>query len=103
MFFFHDTATAVIYTYLHPLSLHDALPICRVACAVGAGLASLLAFALLWSKRADVFGGETEVQTLTWLPDLGLNLSLRLDGLGFLFALLILGIDRKSTRLNSSH
>jgi len=29
---------------------------------------------------------------LPWLPELGLNLSLRLDGLGFLFALLILGI-----------
>ncbi|BAP80526.1 NADH:ubiquinone oxidoreductase subunitL/multisubunit Na+/H+ antiporter MnhA subunit [Pseudomonas sp. MT-1] len=64
----------------------------RSACAFGAGLAPLLALALLLSKRADVFGGETEVQTLTWLPDLGLNLSLRLDGLGFLFALLILGI-----------
>ena len=64
----------------------------RSACAFGAGLAPLLALALLLSKRADVFGGETEVQTLTWLPSLGLNLSLRLDGLGFLFALLILGI-----------
>src|SRR3546814_11674906 len=26
-FFFHDTATTEIYTYLHTLSLHDALPI----------------------------------------------------------------------------
>src|SRR3546814_12029275 len=26
-FFFNDTATTEIYTYLHPLSLHDALPI----------------------------------------------------------------------------
>src|SRR3546814_13615573 len=26
-FFFNDTATTKIYTYLHPLSLHDALPI----------------------------------------------------------------------------
>src|SRR3546814_20531270 len=26
-FFFNDTATTVIYTYLHTLSLHDALPI----------------------------------------------------------------------------
>ena len=65
----------------------------RSACAFGAGLAPLLALALLLSKRAAVFGGETEVQTLPWLPELGLNLSLRLDGLGFLFALPILGID----------
>src|SRR3546814_17906262 len=27
MFLFHDTATTEIYTYRHPLSLHDALPI----------------------------------------------------------------------------
>src|SRR3546814_12511332 len=28
-FFFNDTATTEIYTYLHTLSLHDALPIYR--------------------------------------------------------------------------
>src|SRR3546814_14354401 len=27
-FFFNDTANTQIYTYLHSLSLHDALPIC---------------------------------------------------------------------------
>lgn len=64
----------------------------RSACAFGAGLAPLAALVLLLSKRAEVFAGETEIQTLPWLPELGLNLSLRLDGLGFLFALLILGI-----------
>src|SRR3546814_10677305 len=36
-FFFKDTATAEIYTYCHPLSLHAALPICddgeRIAAA----------------------------------------------------------------------
>src|SRR3546814_13001635 len=31
VFFFNDTATTEIYTYLHTLSLHDALPICAVA------------------------------------------------------------------------
>src|SRR3546814_3761697 len=30
LFFFHDTATTVIYTDLHTLSLHDALPICSM-------------------------------------------------------------------------
>src|SRR3546814_10591810 len=29
IFFFNDTATTEIYTYCHPLSLHDALPILR--------------------------------------------------------------------------
>src|SRR5881227_4390312 len=28
-FFFNDTATTEIYTTVHTLSLHDALPICR--------------------------------------------------------------------------
>jgi TatD DNase family protein len=31
VFFFNDTATTEIYTELHTLSLHDALPICRAA------------------------------------------------------------------------
>src|SRR3546814_10175318 len=35
--FFNDTATTEIYTYLHTLSLLDALPIC----AAGAGLSSM--------------------------------------------------------------
>src|SRR3546814_18344364 len=34
MFFFKDTATTEIYTYLHTLSLHDALPIFRRLSAV---------------------------------------------------------------------
>src|SRR3546814_11925870 len=31
-FFFYGTATTEIYTYLHTLSLHDALPISPVLC-----------------------------------------------------------------------
>src|SRR3546814_18836988 len=30
-FFCNDPATTEIYTYCHPLSLHDSLPICRLA------------------------------------------------------------------------
>src|SRR3546814_5272794 len=33
-FFFNDTATTEIYTYWHTLSLHDALPISRMALAI---------------------------------------------------------------------
>src|SRR3546814_1855819 len=33
-FFLHDTPTTEIYTYGHTLSLHDALPIYCIACAV---------------------------------------------------------------------
>src|SRR3546814_5392074 len=34
LFFFNDTTTTEIYTYLHTLSLHDALPICQSGVAV---------------------------------------------------------------------
>src|SRR3546814_18016425 len=34
-FYFIDTATTYIYTYLHPLSLHDALPISGASGFVG--------------------------------------------------------------------
>jgi multicomponent K+:H+ antiporter subunit A len=64
----------------------------RSACAVAAGLAPLTALVLLLSQQSAVFSGELLKVKLEWLPALGLNLSLRLDGLGFLFALLILGI-----------
>src|SRR3546814_5100517 len=37
VFLFSDTATTEIYTYGHTLSLHDALPIYRVAVAAHAG------------------------------------------------------------------
>ncbi|MDX1298932.1 MAG: proton-conducting transporter membrane subunit, partial [Pseudomonas sp.] len=64
----------------------------RSACAAAASLAPLTALVLLLSQQSAVFSGELLRVKLEWLPSLGLNLSLRLDGLGFLFALLILGI-----------
>ncbi|HUE94179.1 monovalent cation/H+ antiporter subunit A [Pseudomonas sp.] len=64
----------------------------RSACAAAAGIAPLTALVLLLSQQSSVFSGELLKFKLEWLPALGLNLSLRLDGLGFLFALLILGI-----------
>lgn len=64
----------------------------RSACTVATALAPLAALVLLLSQQSAVFAGELLKVQLQWLPALGLNLSLRLDGLGFLFALLILGI-----------
>ncbi|HZX17609.1 MAG TPA: monovalent cation/H+ antiporter subunit A [Pseudomonas sp.] len=64
----------------------------RSACAAAAALAPLTALVLLLSQQSAVFAGDLLKFKLEWLPTLGLNLSLRLDGLGFLFALLILGI-----------
>jgi multicomponent K+:H+ antiporter subunit A len=64
----------------------------RSACTVATALAPLAALVLLLTQQSAVFAGQVLKVKLEWLPALGLNLSLRLDGLGFLFALLILGI-----------
>lgn len=49
---------------------------------------------LLWlaTKAGQVFAGQVVLNSWQWIGLLGLNFSLRLDGLSFLFALLILGI-----------
>src|SRR5690606_8653809 len=64
----------------------------RLTCALTAALGPLLALTLLLGERSGGVAGETLVFNQPWLSELGFNLSLRLDGLGFLFALLILGI-----------
>lgn len=55
-------------------------------------MAPLIGLILLLGQRGTVFAGQTLTASYSWLPEIGINLSLRLDGLGFLFALLILGI-----------
>jgi multicomponent K+:H+ antiporter subunit A len=64
----------------------------RTQSAVAAGGAAGASFLLLASLFPRVIGGETPRLDLPWMPSIGLELSLRLDGLGLLFALLILGI-----------
>lgn len=64
----------------------------RTLCAASAGVAPLIGLILLLGQRGTVFAGQTLTASYSWLPEIGINLSLRLDGLGFLFALLILGI-----------
>ena len=49
-------------------------------------------FLLLLSVWPAIRGGETFLHSWTWLPDLGLTLSLTLDGLSWLFGSLIAGI-----------
>ena len=64
----------------------------RDACALAAGLTSLLAFVGLMTHAPAIFSGEVIHARLDWLPQLGLSANFFLDGLGFLFATLILGI-----------
>jgi multicomponent K+:H+ antiporter subunit A len=64
----------------------------RNASAWTAGAILAIALALLLMYAGDVFSGDVVRASWPWLPQAGLNVSLRLDGLGWLFALLILGI-----------
>ena len=57
-----------------------------------AGLVAAAALAVLLRLAPGVFAGDVLVVSWPWFPAIGLNLSFRLDGLGFLFALLNLGI-----------
>ncbi|MGC1495028.1 MAG: monovalent cation/H+ antiporter subunit A [Sulfitobacter sp.] len=53
---------------------------------------SLAAFIGLLTNLPMVLAGEVVTARVDWMPTLGLNFTLMLDGLGFFFALLILGI-----------
>ncbi|HSM10105.1 MAG TPA: monovalent cation/H+ antiporter subunit A [Lysobacter sp.] len=57
-----------------------------------AGLAPLLGLVLLGVMTAPVFGGEVPQVSHAWIPQIGLAFSLRLDGLAWMFALMVLGI-----------
>ncbi|MFN5997434.1 MAG: monovalent cation/H+ antiporter subunit A [Paracoccaceae bacterium] len=64
----------------------------RNAAATATGAVTLLAFLLLLSHAPAVLRGEVIQTRIEWLPALGLNANFFLDGLGLLFAGLILGI-----------
>ena len=64
----------------------------RLGSAWVAGAITLTALALLAMPGLAVMQGEVLLWQVDWVPAIGLSLSLRLDGLGLLFALLILGI-----------
>nr|MCU0829821.1 monovalent cation/H+ antiporter subunit A [Tabrizicola sp.] len=64
----------------------------RDACAAVTGSVTLLALILLALNAPAVLSGEIVQTRIEWLPALGLNANFFLDGLGLLFAGLILGI-----------
>ncbi len=64
----------------------------RRQAAVIAGVATLAGCALLAILAPAVFAGEVIRFRVEWLPSLNVAFGLRLDGLAFLFASLILGI-----------
>src|SRR3546814_8773668 len=115
--FFKDTASTEIYTYVHTLSLHDALPIFDFArheresgsdltrdafaspdCAARWNLG-----ARRWERRRMMIAAVTtapELDIARWFNSAPLSLA------GLRGRVVVIGafqIDRKSTRLNSSH
>ena len=64
----------------------------RTACAGVTFTVTLAAFVGLLTNLPTVLAGDVVTAQLNWMPELGLNVTLMLDGLGFFFACLILGI-----------
>ena len=64
----------------------------RSACAATTALFPAFALMIIGTQVSQVFKGESIRFTAQWIPAMGLDISFRLDGLAFLFSLLILGI-----------
>src|SRR3546814_4155800 len=108
-FFVNDTATPKIYTYLHTLSLHDALPIltgCTSADLLIGGISLMTANVAAFHRQYAFQRIEHRFSTpeasacqsgnfLSHMPAFA-DMSIRIDRAAR-------HRDRKSTRLNSSH
>jgi multicomponent K+:H+ antiporter subunit A len=64
----------------------------RAATAALAGAVALGALGLLLAQAPGVLAGEGVLERAEWMPAIGLNAHLRLDGLSLMFALLITGM-----------
>ncbi|WP_425091567.1 monovalent cation/H+ antiporter subunit A [Tropicimonas sp. S265A] len=64
----------------------------RTACATFTAVPTALAFIMLLTLAPAVMRGEVIQAEIEWLPQLGLSVSFFLDGLGLLFAGMILGV-----------
>src|SRR3546814_18780468 len=102
MFFFvNDTPTTEIYTYLHTLSLHDALPISAAKLGVNEVQLQLATLGkALGGYGAAVVGDADLIEHLaeTARPYIYTTALPPAQAAATLAA-----VDRKSTRLNSSH
>jgi multicomponent K+:H+ antiporter subunit A len=57
-----------------------------------AGFVALVGLIGLLLRFAEVARGGVHVERITWVPELGLNLAFRLDGLSWMFGALVLGM-----------
>jgi multicomponent K+:H+ antiporter subunit A len=74
------------------LAVAAAAHVSRAAGAWTAGAAMAAGLAAALAMAPDVFGGTIVLWRVAWLPEWGLDFALRLDGIGLLFTILILGI-----------
>lgn len=64
----------------------------RTLCSLATGIMPALALLLTLMQLPALLDGEALRVSFTWMPELGLELAFRLDGLSLLFNMLILGI-----------
>jgi len=64
----------------------------RTQSALAAGAAAGASFLLMIGMVPRVLAGDTPRFEVPWMPSIGLDFTLRMDGLGLLFSILILGI-----------
>jgi multicomponent K+:H+ antiporter subunit A len=83
---------AALLPWLGALLLAGLPATARRSAALLAGAVALAALALMLGLAPAVFAGQVPRWSVAWLPALGLDLGLRLDGLAWLFAMLITGI-----------
>ena len=78
----------LLAAFLPPVAIRSGRGICAIAAAVP----TIAALFLLTGAAPAVYRGEVATSRYEWLPQIGLSFSFFLDGLGFFFATLILGI-----------
>ncbi|PWJ10204.1 monovalent cation/H+ antiporter subunit A [Jannaschia seohaensis] len=64
----------------------------RTVCAISTAVPTFVALTMLLTLAPAVLRGEVIQGEIEWLPQLGLSVSFFLDGLGLLFACMILGV-----------
>lgn len=64
----------------------------RNACAIFTALPTALALVMLLVQAPAVMDGQVVTANLNWMPQLGLSAAFFLDGLGLMFAAMILGV-----------
>src|SRR3546814_17614497 len=109
IFVLNDTATTEIYTYEHTLSLHDALPICRTAQFSRTGTLMRVCFPYIAQSHQILHSLPIAMEMAIAFPDIEVHVACATDenaeivrNIAALYPEAKV-VDRKSTRLNSSH